>query len=198
MGIDWQHMSEADKFKAVYKRNIKRYGADGLLKNLELCGFFEAPASTKYHGAYPGGLVEHSNNVFRWLFQIATAADCERNRDKEPEEQTTQFSVETLAIVALLHDVCKMDEYHRDETGIYKRYTDFPFGHGEKSVILITQYMDLTPEEMLAIRWHMGGFDHATKGGCYDMNSAYNKTKLAPMLHIADMAATHLTEGAAQ
>lgn len=197
MGKDWQGMSEADKFKAVYNTNIKRYGKDGLLKYLEQGGFFTAPASTRFHGSYPGGLVEHSNNVFRWMFKILEQSDIERNRDKPQEKQTTLYSIETLAVVSLLHDVCKMDEYHKDDEGKYKRYTDFPFGHGEKSVVLISRYIDLSPEEMLAIRWHMGGFDYATRGGCYDMDNAYKQSKLAAMLHIADIAATHLTEGGA-
>ena len=64
----------------------------------------------------------------------------------------------------------------------------------EKSIIQIMRYMQLTEEEMLAIRWHMGAFDSAVKGGSYDMNNAFAGSRLAAMLHIADMMATHLDE----
>ena len=74
-------------------------------------------------------------------------------------------------------------------------YTNnFPIGHGEKSVIQIMRYIYLTEEEVLAIRWHMGAFDYSTKGGNYDMNYAFAESRLAAMLHIADMMATHLDE----
>jgi hypothetical protein len=190
--------SEEIKFKTAYAY-ITREGADKLLKHLEDNGFFEAPASTKYHGSYPGGLAEHSNHVFSRLLKLI------QDENTSPE-MTPQYSLETLAIVALLHDVCKMDAYkiekknQKQPDGQWKEvdqytYTNaFPVGHGEKSCIQILRYMPLTDEEIMAIRWHMGAFDYSFKGGDYGMNNAFNSCKLAAMLHIADMMATHLDE----
>ena len=76
----------------------------------------------------------------------------------------------------------------------YGYTNNFPVGHGEKSIIQIMRFMYLTEEEVLAIRWHMGAFDNAVKGGSYDMNYAFAQSRLAAMLHIADMMATHLDE----
>ena len=180
---------EVEKFKGYFKL-IKRAGAQQLLEWLEENGFFTAPASTKYHGNYAGGLVEHSNRVFERLSEMFPQA----------------AEAESMAIAGLLHDVCKIDAY-KVETKKQKNaegkwedvkgytYTNaFPFGHGEKSVFLIMRFMQLTFTEALAIRWHMGAFDHATKGGSYDMNNALNQCELAAALHIADMTATHIDE----
>ena len=69
-----------------------------------------------------------------------------------------------------------------------------PYGHGEKSVFLIERFMKLKVEEAVAIRWHMGGFDDAAKGGCFAISEAYDKYPLAVKLHIADLKATYLME----
>lgn len=110
------------------------------------------------------------------------------------------------ASTKLLHDVCKVDAYKVEkknqkqkdgswkEVEVYGYTNSLPLGHGEKSIIQIMRYMQLTEEEMLAIRWHMGAFDSAVKGGSYDMNNAFAGSRLAAMLHIADMMAAHLDE----
>lgn len=177
------------KFKNYYNY-IGREGADRLLAWLEDNGFFEAPASTKFHGNYPGGLAEHSNNVFKRLLKISSDEDSRLGR------QYAKYTIDTLATVALLHDVCKMDAYKlvKAEKPYYTYTNAFPVGHGEKSIIQIMRFMLLSDDEMMAIRWHMGGFDYAVKGGSYDMNNAFNACELAAMLHIADMMATHLDE----
>lgn len=172
--------AEVEKFKGYYKL-IKREGAEQLLEWLEEKGFFTAPASTKYHGNYAGGLVEHSNHVFERLSEILTKTG----------------NAESMAIVGLLHDVCKIDAYKletKEEVQQYAYTNALPLGHGEKSLFLIMRYMKLTDEEAMAIRWHMGAFDNAVKGGSYDMNNAFNQCKLAAALHIADMTATHIDE----
>lgn len=185
---------EIEKFKRYYAA-IEREGADKLLAWLEDNGFFEAPASTKFHGNYAGGLVEHSNHVFERLLDLKSMKSVVAGKD-----------LETVAIVGLLHDICKIDAYkietknQKNKDGKWEEvqqytYTNaFPLGHGEKSIALIMRHMQLTDEEMLALRWHMGGFDHAVKGGSYDMNNAFNQCKLAAMIHIADMIATHIDE----
>lgn len=194
-----QRIAEVEKFKNYFSY-IGRPGADKLLEWLEQIGFFTAPASTKYHGAYAGGLVEHSNNVYRRLVKMAD------EEDKRQGRQFPEYAVDTIAVVALLHDVCKADAYKIKTTGLccphktpaekdYWTYTNnFPIGHGEKSIIQIMRFMYLTEEEALAIRWHMGAFDNAVKGGSHDMNYAFAQSRLAAMLHIADMMATYLDE----
>lgn len=189
---------EESKYKN-YFAYIGRAGADKLLAWLEENGFFNAPASTKYHGAYAGGLVEHSNNVFNRLLRLAQEEDTRNGR------QYAKYTVDTLAAVALLHDICKADAYKTEkksqkidgkwqEVEQYTYTNHFPVGHSEKSIIQIMRFMELTDEEIMAIRWHMGGFDPATKGGSYEMNYAFAQSELAAMLHIADMMATHLDE----
>lgn len=93
-----------------------------------------------------------------------------------------------------------VDKWEKDENGKWQQvrryaYTNnFPVGHGEKSVILAMRFMKLTEEEMLAIRWHMGPYDFYAKGGGYDLDNAFRQCKLAVMLHLADMMATHFDE----
>lgn len=172
-----------------YFAYIQRPGAADLLQWIESNGFFEAPASKRHHGAKPGGLAIHSINVLRRLFWL--------NEDEEKRQQIPQYDLETLAICGLLHDLCKIDAYRkvkREGKLEYEITKDFPAGHGEKSVILILQFMKLTKEEILAIRWHMGQYDFYARGGGYDLDNAFSQSKLAVMLHLADMMATHFDE----
>ena len=172
-----------------YFNYINRPGADDLLQWMDTNGFFEAPASKRHHGAEPGGLAQHSINVCRRLIQM--------NAEEERRQQSLNYDLETLAICGLLHDLCKIDAYRKAEfEGIteYRLTKNFPAGHGEKSVILILQFMHLTQEEILAIRWHMGQYDFYARGGGYDLDNAFRQSKLAVMLHLADMMATHFDE----
>lgn len=175
------------KFKGYFTTYIERPGAADLLEWMEGNSFFEAPASKGHHGAKPGGLANHSINVFERIGNIAT------KEIRTPEV----FKTETLAVVALLHDLCKIDEYKTAEgnqANSYQLTHNFPVGHGEKSVILILRFMKLTDEEILAIRWHMGQYDFYARGGGYDLDHAFRQCKLAVMLHLADMMATHFDE----
>lgn len=168
-------MTGEEQFKELYRRYIHREGAEELLEWMEReTDFFTAPASTKHHLAYPGGLVEHSVNVFRELRKVVI--------DNEP-------TMEAVAICALLHDVCKANYY----AGEYPDYTvkdQMPMGHGEKSVYLVMKHMELTDDEALAIRWHMGAYDDAFRGGSRALNAAMERTPLVLELHYADMIAT--------
>ena len=178
-------------FVAIYHDKIKRKGADKLLAWLESQDFFTAPASTRYHAAYEGGLVEHSLNVYHVLMERF-----------DPEKD----NAESFAIVSLLHDVCKTGFYaiemrnRKNKQGqwesvpVYTIDDQFPYGHGEKSVYLIERFMRLTTEEAVAIRWHMGGFDEAVRGGSFALAHAYEKYPLAVKLHMADLEATYLRE----
>lgn len=187
-----------EKFIKIYEENIKREGADKLLDWLKSCDFFQAPASTRYHGSYDGGLCEHSNHVYDNLVRIA-----------EPYLQSgeLQVSYETIAICALLHDICKAQFYKKgfrnvkdDETGKWEKKPTFeineafPCGHGEKSVILLQAFMKLSKDEILSIRAHMGGWDNDSKAGGYIVNNIFDSCKLAPMLHVADLLATYIDE----
>ncbi len=182
------------EFLDLYNRYIKRDGAGELLDWLKATDFFTAPASTRYHGAYAGGLAEHSLNVYKCLVH-----------ELESEGWRGEYSDETIAIVALLHDLCKVNFYKKGirnvkENGqwvtkeIFEVDERFPCGHGEKSVIILQNFLRLTADEIFAIRAHMGGFDTSVKGGEYFIGKIFERSKLALLLHIADMKATYLLE----
>lgn len=192
-------MTEKEEFIKIYNENIKRDGADKLLDFLEnKSDFFTAPASTRYHNAFEGGLLRHSLNVYKCLF-----AYMERERVKD--EYRLSASSETIAIVALLHDICKVNFYRtslrnakNEQTGQWEKVPYYeindtlPYGHGEKSVYMVSGFMRLTREEAMAIRWHMGF------SGIEDKNSigkAFEMFPLAFALSVADMEATYFLEG---
>ena len=171
-------------------RSTKREGIENLLNFLEKSDFYTAPASTRFHGNYAGGLVEHSMKVYEIL------VDKVKNSSKKIE-----VSEDTLKIVALLHDVCKANFYKIDyrnaknALGVWEKvpyYTvddTIPYGHGEKSVMMITEYMKLTPEEKYSIRWHMG---YTEPKELYNtIGAAYKKYPLALLMHEADLEATY-------
>ncbi len=125
-------------------------------------------------------------------------------REKYFEEGDNE---ESFALCGLLHDVCKAQFYKvstrnqkNDKTGQWEKVPfymvedAFPYGHGEKSVYLIERFVRLKPVEAVAIRWHMGGFDEAVKGGSFALSNAYDKYPLAVKLHLADLEATYLRE----
>ena len=190
-----------EKFLKIYREKITREGADQLLEWLEKSDFFNAPASTTHHLARQGGLLEHSVHVYERLKKLymenLTATDKPWLSDEEEE---------TIAICGLLHDVCKVNYYsvemrnRKNEFGRWEQYPFYvvrdqlPYGHGEKSVYIVSGFMKLTREEAMAIRWHMGGFDDSVRGGSYAMNGALEKYPLALLTHVADMMATHLDE----
>ena len=176
-------MTGEEQFKELYRRYIHREGTEELLEWMEReTDFFTAPASTKHHLAYPGGLVEHSVNVFRELRKVVI--------DNEP-------TMEAVAICALLHDLCKANTYVREhhagpgEVYSYVKKDRFPMGHGEKSVYLIARFMKLEDEEALAIRWHMGAYETDTNEWKYYGNAIAKYTNVL-WTHTADMMASHI------
>ena len=185
-----------NEFIDIFTTHVTRDGADKLLEYLTNSDFFTAPASARFHLAEEGGLCQHSVNVYKRLVQLVQA--------EYGKDQTT-YSAETLAICGLLHDVCKVNFYTVDyrnskENGAwvkvpyYRVDEKFPYGHGEKSVFIVTQYMRLTAEEAMAINWHMGGFDERVKGGSFALSEALAKYKLVLLMHIADLQASYLDE----
>ena len=191
-------MSNKEKFIEIYTKYIKREGADKLLEYLISSDFFEAPASSRFHCSYVGGLCEHSMNVYNCLVSYLEAP-----RTKELIKQS--YSDESIAIVALLHDLCKIGIYKKgfrnvkDEKGAWQRVDTFdyddrlPYGHGEKSVYIISGYMRLTREEAFAIRYHMGySSDTDDKR---NVAASFEMFPLAFALSTADSEATYFIEG---
>ena len=187
-------MGYKEEFIEIYRSNISREGSAPLLEWLQKTDFFTAPASSKFHCACLGGLVQHSVSVYHTM------------REKHFEEG--KDSEESFAICALLHDVCKAQFYKEsfrnvknETTGAWEKKSfyqvddSFPYGHGEKSVFLIERFLRLKTSEAMAIRWHMGGFDDAVKGGSYALTGAFEKYPLALKLHMADMYASYMIEG---
>lgn len=187
-------------FMELFRGFVNRAGAADLLNWMEHeTDFFTAPASASHHGAVEGGLVAHSLNVYTRLCEITCRDTGRWNGD--PEEH------ETVVILALLHDLCKVNVYHKEtkrkrdpETGVWGDVAAWtfrdplPLGHGEKSLFLICRFMKLTTAEALAIRWNMGAYDDAAKGGSKALNAAMEMTPWVWRLHEADMCATHIDE----
>lgn len=185
--------TEAQKqdFLSIYQENIKRDGIDDLLGWLVKSDFFSAPASTRYHGAYEGGLCEHSIDVFHMAVKGMGAYGLE-------------LPMESVAIATLMHDLCKVNFYKKDvrnqkvngqwqEASCYSIEEKYCFGgHGSKSVFLVQQFMKLKTDEAAAINCHMG----FAQGGdsLRDVGKAYEAFPLAWITHVADEAATYILE----
>lgn len=190
-------MSTKQEFIQIYKDNITREGASELLEYLEnKSDFFTSPASTRFHGSYEGGLCDHSVNVYHCLADYMA-------RERVQELYGLEYSNESIAIVSLLHDLCKAGCYHiemrnkKDENGKWQSVPTYqfddpmPYGHGEKSVYIINGYLRLSREEAMAIRWHMGfsGIEDNNMTG-----KALSKYPLAFALSTADMEASYFLE----
>ena len=192
-------MTAREEFLDIYQTHIHREGSQELLDYLtNKSDFFTAPASARYHGAYAGGLCQHSVNVFRCLEDYLA-------RPRVREIYGLSYDMESAAIVALLHHVCKIGCYRagtrnvKDEaTGKWEKVPTFffedklPYGHGEKSVYILSGFMRLTREEAMAIRWHMGF------SGTEDnrmVGQALQQYPLAFALATADMEASYFLEG---
>jgi hypothetical protein len=190
-------MSFVDKFCSVYDMYVKREGSSRFLRWLESTDFFVAPASTRFHLCVPGGLVQHSVNVYE-RFRESCLSETLKGRFPERSE-------ETIAICGLLHDVCKVNLFVesfrnvKGSDGVWTRVPyysvddKFPYGHGEKSVMLISHFMKLTTEESFAVRWHMGGFDDSAVRS-FSVSRAFEQFPLAVLLHASDLEATYLDE----
>ena len=204
-------MSEKENNKERFcslLRATGRENIDYVIEDLEAMGFFEAPASVKNHFNHPGGLVEHSLNVYDAAIalrqsMLAMRPDFEKQLDEN-----------SITIATLLHDVCKADIYRtvtrkrKNEIGVWEDvkeyavdYSNFPVGHGEKSVIMLLRSgLDLDDDEILAIRWHMGPWELAQQSIDQDRNyrTAQQFSALVPLVHTADTLAAQLLERDAQ
>ncbi len=190
-------MNNKEKFIEIYRACIHREGSEAFLDYLtEKTDFFTAPASTRFHGAYEGGLLEHSLNVYECLCNFA-------KRPHFCDKYGFSFSEESIAIVALLHDICKTNFYKTEMRNVKKNgvwesvpyYTiedTLPYGHGEKSVYILSDFMKLTREEAFAIRYHMG---FSTNDEPNQVGKALEMFPLAFSLCVADMEASYYMEG---
>ena len=171
-------------------RSVNREGMDDLISFIEKSDFFKAPASTRFHGSYEGGLLEHSMKVYEILKHKVKNAVID-----------IDIPDESLILIALLHDICKVNFYKTDyrnaknERGEWEKvpyYTvddTIPYGHGEKSVMMITEYIKLSVEEKYAIRWHMG---YTEPKELYNtIGQAYKKYPIALLMYEADLEATY-------
>ena len=190
-------MDLKQEFIRVYRQQIKREGAEALLDFLEhKSDFFTAPASYRFHLAREGGLVEHSLNVYECLVDYLS-------RPRVAETYGFAASPESVAVAALLHDVCKINCYQpsfrnvKDEHGQWQRVPSYdykdelPYGHGEKSVYIISGFMRLSREEAFAIRYHMG-FSGTEDNR--NVGESFARFPLAFALSTADMEATYFLE----
>lgn len=201
-----------NKFIELLKGNIKRDGIDKLIDYLNRSDFKTAPASTKYHCAYEGGLCQHCLNVYDRLNLLIDSCFTNNNT----------YSNETIAIVALLHDISKVNLYESDyrnvkvysengskydENGKFdwqsvKSYKQketkdrFIYGsHAMNSIYMIRTFINLSYEEELAVLYHMGGFDYSEDSlSVKNISEAFTKSPLALLLHQADMQATYISE----
>ncbi len=191
-------MTKKEEFIDIYNKLITREGADKFLEYLtsQSSDFFTAPASTRYHLSREGGLLEHSLNVYYCLKDYL-------NRERVKETYKLTYSDETIAIISLLHDVCKINCYKKstrnvkDENGVWQKVPcyefddEMPYGHGEKSVYIINGFLRLTREEAFAIRYHMG---FSSTEDIRNVGAAFEKYPLAVALWTADMEATYFME----
>lgn len=186
-----------NEFIEIYNENIKREGSKNLLDWLISTDFFTAPASTKFHSCHEGGLLEHSINAYKRFKKLILAEFGENYKDR--------ISDESIAVISLLHDLCKVNMYKQEMRNVkvegnwtqvpyYTIEDSLPYGHGEKSVYMISGFMKLTREESMAINWHMGGFDTRVLGGSYSLSTAFYSYPVALLFHIADVQATYLDE----
>lgn len=179
-----------DKFINLL-RSTNREGMEELIKFMEeKTDFFIAPASTRFHGSHEGGLLEHSMKVYEIL-----------NYKMKNNVIDLYAPDDTIIIVSLLHDICKANFYKVDyrnaknargeweKVPYYTVEDTIPYGHGEKSVMMLTEYIKLTPEEKYCIRWHMGFSE--PKESYTALGLAYKKYPLALLVNEADLEASY-------
>ena len=186
-----------EEFVEIFTTHIKRDGAKELLDFILLTDFFTAPASTRFHSAYAGGLAEHSIKVYKRLLMLV--------QNEYGENWQDTISAESVAICGLLHDVCKINTYkvemrNTKENGVWVQKPYFttedpmPYGHGEKSVYMVNGFMRLTREEAMAINWHMGPYDMRVKGGSFALSDVFYLYPTAMLMYMADLQAAYLDE----
>ena len=185
------------EFLEIFYDNVERDGAEELLNYLDKTDFYTAPASSKFHNNFEGGLCAHSINVYKRLLSLV------QTEFGKGWEKT--ISAESVAIIGLLHDICKVNYYVTEMRNVkvdgqweqkpyFKVEDSLPYGHGEKSVYMISGFMKLSREEAMAINWHMGAFDERAKNNSTILKNVFLKYPIAFLTHIADYMASYLDE----
>ena len=185
------------EFLEIFYDNVERDGAEELLNYLDKTDFYTAPASSRFHNNFEGGLCAHSINVYKRLLSLV------QTEFGKGWEKT--ISAESVAIIGLLHDICKVNYYATEMRNVkvdgqweqkpyYKVEDSLPYGHGEKSVYMISGFMKLSREEAMAINWHMGAFDERAKNNSTILKNVFLKYPIAFLTHIADYMASYLDE----
>lgn len=180
-------MTDKERLDLMMATNLSEIVKEDFLKWLAENGFFTAPASTKYHGNYEGGLFDHSFMVMNLLVELSAANGLKWKRPASP------------FLVGMFHDLCKIDQHRIDNSTPYTvgeptRYEYNPNtmykGHGDKSIILLSQFTTLTDEETACIRYHMGAFTE--KEEWRDYTRAVHAFPNVLWTHQADMLASHV------
>lgn len=180
-------MTDIERLDLMMATNLSEIVSEDFLKWLAENGFFTAPASTKYHGNYEGGLFDHSFLMMNLLVELSAANGLKWKRPESP------------FIVGMFHDLCKIDQYRIDNSTPYTvgeatRYEYRPDtmykGHGNKSIILLSQFTALTDEEIACVRYHMGAFTE--KEEWRDYTRAVHTFPNVLWTHQADMLASHV------
>ncbi len=191
------YLDYKEEFLDIVYDNIEREGCENLIEWLEKSDFFTAPASMRRHNVFEGGLCRHSINVYRRFIKILES--------EYGQEWEKYISAESVAIIALFHDLCKVDFYKTDVRNVkrdgvwvqepyYRMDEALPYGHGEKSVYILSAFMKLTREEALAINWHMGEYDARVKGGNLSIATVFHKYPNCFLFHCADLMTTYLDD----
>lgn len=190
-----------DRFEAEMAK-VNREGANKLMGYIRKSDMYTAPASTRFHLSVAGGLLQHSLNVLDAFRESLRKNDDGTYSYMVAGKNVATITEESMVIMALLHDICKTNFYtvvmkwRKDKSNKWEQYETFevddkvPYGHGEKSVMMIEEFMKLKPEERYAIRWHMG----YTESDTLSLNNAIDKYPIIWALHSADTKASHFME----
>ena len=174
---DLKQFTENDRivmFDKVFRKMVSNDTRKWLIEN----GFFRQAASTRFHGAYAGGLFDHSLSVMKNLIMLTDKLELEWKR------------IESPFIVGMFHDLCKIDQYEIKDNGVIKWRKSDLSGHGDKSVVMLSKLMFLTDEEMKCIRYHMGAFTDQEEWK--DYTEAIHQYPNVLFVHTADMMASHI------
>ena len=190
-----------NRFEAEMAK-VKRDGVNKLMNYIRNSDMYTAPASTRFHLSVAGGLLQHSLNVLDAFRESMRKNDDGTYSYMVAGKNVATITEESLVVMALLHDICKTNFYtvvmkwRKDKSNKWEQYETFevddkvPYGHGEKSVMMIEEFMKLKPEERYAIRWHMG----YTESDTLSLNNAIDKYPIIWALHSADTKASHFME----
>ena len=214
---------DPEKGKAEFTEIYEKYigplpGAQKLYQYLCKANFFSDPASTRFHSAVAGGLCQHSLNVYHRLHHLV-AENLTENGKLSPEQEKSVAVIGLLHDVCKAstyvqstksqktYDVAKVNaapanavkhdsrgNFVWEQIPYYESYDELPYGHGEKSVYIVSSFISLTREEAMCIRWHMGFTDNSFKGGSSTLNTAFRMFPMACLTFIADLEATSLDE----